>query len=122
MITSTSNRKVKEVQVLNRKASYRRECGLYTVEGIRMFREAPEPLVEQVYVSEGFFAKCGEETRQRISGLPHEFVSDAVFAAMSDTKTPQGVMVLVRQQEKTLEDLFRMKEQCFLVLETIQDP
>ena len=76
MITSTSNRKVKEVQVLNRKASYRRECGLYTVEGIRMFREAPEPLVEQVYVSEGFFAKCGDETRQRISGLPHEFVSD----------------------------------------------
>ena len=122
MITSTSNRKVKEVQALNRKASCRRECGLYTVEGIRMFRETPEPLVEQVYVSEGFFAKCGDETRQRISGLPHEFVSDAVFAAMSDTKTPQGVMVLVKQQEKTLEDLFRMKEQCFLVLETIQDP
>ena len=35
MSTSTSNRKVKEVQALNRKASYRRECGLYTVEGIR---------------------------------------------------------------------------------------
>ena len=48
MITSTSNRKVKEVQALNRKASCRRECGLYTVEGIRMFRETPEPLVEQV--------------------------------------------------------------------------
>ena len=110
------------MQALNRKASYRRECGLFTVEGIRMFRETPEPLVEQVFVSESFFAKCGDEIRNKISSLPHEFVADTVFAAMSDTKTPQGVMVLVKQQEKTLEDLFRMKEQCFLVLETIQDP
>ena len=49
-------------------------------------------------------------------------MTDTVFAAMSDTKTPQGVMVLVKQQEKTAEDLFRMPDQCFLVLESIQDP
>ena len=122
MITSTSNKRVKEVQALNRKASYRRECGLFTVEGIRMFRETPEPLVEQVFVSESFFAKCGGGIREKIDSLPHEFVTDSVFAAMSDTKTPQGVMVLVKQQEKTTEDLFRMPDQCFLVLESIQDP
>ncbi|MBQ7535628.1 MAG: RNA methyltransferase [Stomatobaculum sp.] len=122
MITSVSNKKVKEVQALNRKASYRRECGLYTVEGIRMFREIPESLAEQVFVSESFYAKCGDETRQRIESLPHEFVTDAVSAAMSDTKTPQGILVLVKRQGKALEDLLNLPEQCFLVLESIQDP
>ena len=52
MITSTSNRKVKEVQVLNRKASYRRECGLYTVEGIR--RSARRLAGREPYLVEPF--------------------------------------------------------------------
>lgn len=122
MISSASNRKIKEVQTLNRKASARKESGLFTVEGIRILKETPEDRVEQVFVSGHFYEKCGDEVRARIDRLPHEFVDDAVFPALSDTKTPQGVLAVVRQEHLQLEDLLRGQGQNFLVLETIQDP
>lgn len=122
MISSASNRKVKEVQNLNRRAQYRRECGLFVTEGIRMFREAPEQRVEQVFVTEAFLRKCGSETAEKIAGLPHELVTETVFSAMSDTKTPQGIMALMKIREPSLDEVLAKPDLCFLVLETIQDP
>ena len=37
----------------------------------------------------------------------YELVSDQVFAAMSDTQTPQGVLALVRQFSYGMEDLLK---------------
>ena len=34
-----------------------------------------------------------------------EILSDAVFSYVSDTKTPQGVLAVVRQMEYTLEQM-----------------
>ena len=41
MITSMSNSQMKHIQQLMKKAKVRRESGLFVVEGIKMFREAP---------------------------------------------------------------------------------
>ena len=41
MITSPANKKVKEVRALFDKASLRAERGLFPIEGVRMFLEAP---------------------------------------------------------------------------------
>ena len=54
MITSASNTRIKKVAALNQKAKERRQEGRYVVEGVKMFLEAPEEEIEEVYVSEGF--------------------------------------------------------------------
>ena len=41
MITSTSNPQVKHLQQLLKKARAREEAGVYLVEGVKMYQEAP---------------------------------------------------------------------------------
>ena len=122
MITSTSNRKVKEIQALNRKSSFRRETGLFPAEGERMFLEIPEDRIRGLFVSERFLAHCGDDAREKLSYLPHEYVSDEVFSAMSDTRTPQGILALVSMDPPSLDQVLAGPSPCLLVLEHIQDP
>lgn len=73
------------------------------MEGIRMFREAPASWVQQVYVSESFLRNHGTEELNR--QVEYEVLSDKLFAAVSDTQTPQGVLCLLRMPEYTLSDV-----------------
>ena len=54
MITSASNNRIKKVAALNRKAKERRQEEKYVVEGIRMFLEAPQEEMLELYLSESF--------------------------------------------------------------------
>ena len=94
-----------------------------------MFREVPKDLLLEVYVTEGFYKKEKELTDIlcRQAKIRQEVLSDTVFAYVSDTKTPQGVMCVVRQRNKTAKKWERLieKEQqkpFFLVLDNLQDP
>ena len=49
MITSMSNGQMKLVQQLIKKAKARKDSGLFVVEGMKMFREAPQERIEKVY-------------------------------------------------------------------------
>ena len=63
MITSNSNPKVKKLLTWQKKRKEREEDGIYIVEGLRMFVEAPQDKVREVYVSESFYKKKREEKR-----------------------------------------------------------
>ena len=54
MITSASNSRVKHIAALGKKARYRKETGLFLVEGPKMAAELPKDRVEEVYVTEKF--------------------------------------------------------------------
>ena len=54
MITSPSNKGVKEVIQLIQKAKARKERGLFVVEGVKMLLEAPEERIVRVYAAESF--------------------------------------------------------------------
>lgn len=120
MITSTSNPQIKNILQLQKKSKVRREQHIYVVEGIRMFREAPRHLISQIYVSESFLRL--EENRKELSGLVYETLSDTVFSRVSDTKTPQGILCLMKMPDYQLEDFLRGEDGCWLLLENIQDP
>ena len=52
-----------------------------------------------------------------------EMVSDPVFQYLSDTKTPQGILAVVKQQEYELPDLIKKETApLILILENLQDP
>lgn len=102
MITSLSNSRVKNVTALNRKAKERKNQGKYVVEGIKMFLEAPEAEIEEIYVSESFEEGCGKNPHaasclKKLGRLSFETVSDEVFAKMSDTEAPQGILCVMKK-------------------------
>ena len=119
MITSTSNQKVKEIVQLQKKGRLRNEQGVFIVEGIRMVREIPPAQMVQMYVTEEFYRENKGELPQ---GIRPEVVSSQVFAAMSDTKTPQGILAVVRQRSYQIEEMLRQEQAHILVLDNLQDP
>ena len=124
MITSTSNAKIKRIVQLRKKKKARDAEGVFLVEGIRMFREIPEKLLQEIYISESCEEKEGKEIRRRASacGIRPELVSDGVFAYLSDTQTPQGILCLVRMPQYPLSGLLRGDRTHLLIVESIQDP
>lgn len=120
MITSTTNPQIKNLAALIKKAKERREQQAFVVEGARLCMEAPEELLLRLYVSESYLAK--EENRRTLSGRNYEVVSDSVFSSVADTRTPQGILGIVRMPTYQPADLMRGERTQLLILEGIQDP
>lgn len=120
MITSTSNAQVKHLLQLQKKSKARNEEKVFLVEGIRMFVEVPVERVEKVYVSETFYNKKKDEIN--FADYKMEILSDTVFQYVSDTKTPQGILCVVKQKEYNWKKLLETKNPHFMVLDNLQDP
>ena len=119
MISSTSNQKIKKMIQLGKKSKERKAKGLFVVEGHKMVGEAPRDSVVEIYVSEAFLKKPESSV---LKGRSYEVLTDRVFEAVSDTKTPQGILALVKMPEYHLRELLLKEKGLYLVLETIQDP
>ena len=120
MISSTSNPQVKRLAQLQKKSKARNEEKVFIVEGIRMFVEVPRERLEKVYVSESFYNKKKQELN--LQDYPYEVLSDNVFQHVSDTKTPQGVLCVVKQKQYNIEELLQIENPHFMVLDNLQDP
>lgn len=122
MISSTANKQVKYVNALVKKAKMRREENLFVAEGLRMCEELPKERIRTLYVSESFWK--GKHFSRLAEGVGQvEVVTDTVFEALSDTRTPQGVLALTEQDHYTLEDMVRQPlKPHLMILEQIQDP
>ena len=110
MIASTSNQKMKEIIQLQKKSRLRNQKGIFLVEGIRMAREIPKERLVQLYLTEEFYRKhkaefplCDGEAMKKA-----EFVAPNVFEHICDTKTPQGILAVVRQNTYAVEELLNV--------------
>lgn len=123
MITSVSNTQIKQVCAYVQKAKERRKDKVFVVEGAKMLEEAPVTWLQKVYVTEGFLEKhSSKELHQKLQVVPYEVVSTEVFAKMSDTKTPQGVLCIMKWPEYSLSDILREQKGVYVLLEDLQDP
>lgn len=126
MITSTSNARVKGLVNLIKKKKVRDADSVYVVEGIRMFKEVPLEELKEVYVSESFYKKERNVIEEVLkdSRIKPELVTDTVYAHISDTKSPQGILCVVRRKAYTLERIMGAPEKHphMIVLEHLQDP
>lgn len=120
MITSTSNQKVKELLQLQKKSRARNQEGVFVAEGSRMVGETPEKSLVRLYVSETYYRKHEQELKKY--GSQPEVLTDSVFAHVSDTKSPQGILAVVRQMSYTMEEIAGQKNPHILVLDNLQDP
>ena len=124
MITSGSNAKVKQVVRWKDKAGERREAGIFLTEGFKLFQEAPADSIREVYLSEDAAERAAEnpELWNKLQGIGWETVSGEVFQKMSDTRTPQGILCVVKRPVYTLDGLLAKSKPLFAVLDGIQDP
>ena len=86
IITSKSNPLIKTISSLSDK-KFRKQLGLYIVEGIKSVRECIQAGAEIEKIV------CTPENESVFDGAI--VVSDAVFKSISDEKTPQGVLAVV---------------------------
>lgn len=120
MITSTGNPQIKELVQLQKKSKLRNEKNIFIVEGIKMFSEAPRDRIEKVYIAENLYNKKKQELD--LSDLKVEILSDKVFSYISDTKTPQGILCVVKRKNTTIEDILRQENPHLIILDNLQDP
>lgn len=124
MITSSSNSKIKQVIQWQTKAKERRSAGIFLTEGFKMYEEAPEESVHEVYLAESALEKCKADSKlmDKLARTGYEVVADSLFAKMSDTQTPQGILCVIRRPEWTVEQLLAVEKPLLVVLENLQDP
>ena len=111
-----------------RKPSERKKDGVFIVEGIKMALEVPVERLEAVVVSDSFI----KENRFRIAGLEKackkekgirfECIPDSDYKRLSDTKTPQGILAVLKAYDYTPEEILREENGFYVFLENLQDP
>lgn len=123
MITSLSNPRVKQVVQWQSKAKERKKDGIFLVEGIKMYVEAPESSIKETYILEETLEKVkGTPVAEKLLKTGYETFSKDVFLKMSDTQTPQGILCVVKRPRFDLEELLQAENPLFVVLEDLQDP
>lgn len=123
MISSVTNKQIKNVLKLQKSSKARREQGLFVVEGLRMFREIPRERMEKIYVTQECYEKNKELFAPYQDSEQIELTMQHVFEKLSETKTPQGVLAVVKMEEWKFDRLVdEKKNPLFLILENLQDP
>lgn len=125
-ITSRSNEKVKYIKALNDKKA-RQQTGMFYLEGIKVVKEviSSKQAVDILFIaySDVLLQKAngGEELlqmiKQRKDGI---LLSAELFSYMTDTKTPQGILVVLKQPMYDLNTILQ-KENRLLLLDQVQD-
>lgn len=120
MITSMGNAQVKQLLQWQKKAKQRNKDGIFLVEGIRMFAEVPKERLKKVYVSKSFYEKKKEMLNK--TQISCEILSDEVFARVSDTQTPQGILCVVKQNMYKFAEVTGGQTAHLMILDNLQDP
>ncbi len=116
ILTSKNNSLIKETIRLKDK-KYRKQLGLFIVEGEKMTKECLNSAfeIERVFVSQnyqgdkGFLASLQDKTVE---------VTDAVFQGLTDEKSPQGILCRVKIPTLSLK---KPEGKC-LLLDGVADP
>lgn len=121
-ITSRDNPLIKLVSQLNNSGRSRKEHGLFVIEGLRLCRDAAENgfAFTHLLVSETAEKKYADDIKMLSKAASKTYLlSDNVFAKISDTKSPQGIICLVElgRKAQTIK-----KSGRYIALENIADP
>ena len=123
-ISSMQNPAVKLLKSLHSKKG-RYENGLFLVEGTRVCSEICPPWQTELLIFSERFYEENAERKELIAGCPEakvRILPEEVFAAVSDTQHPQGVLAAVRMRLFDLSVFTQKKNPFLVVLEDLQDP
>lgn len=123
VITSKDNEIIKEIRKLKEK-KYRDMSGEYIIEGIKLIEEAIQEgaQINRIVVCEDCIRDGNIEQKvlYEIAKYDCIYVSEKVFGILTDVKTPQGILAIIKKRGKEAEIDF--KEDIIIALDGIQDP
>lgn len=121
MITSFQNPRIKTARLLINERKAREESNSLVVEGVRLVEEA---LLNGWPVEYALWSRPLGERGQKIIGnlinnqVPVDEIPAALMARISDTETPQGLMLVVRRKSMLLP----LQIDFLLALDGVRDP
>lgn len=125
IITSVENPVVKLAAKLSSSKKERMQQGLFVIEGLRLCLDAVQSGVRcrYVFLTTDAVSKHYNSLKPVLASDVKVYeVSESVFAKMSDTKTPQGVLCVCELLDRR-RPLSAMRQDGFYIgLERIQDP
>ena len=123
IITSTQNAKVKHVGALQQKSALRRKEGLFVVEGRRELMHCVEAGYEiaECFVLDKLADLADLAPLGSLESLV-SLVSPLVYEKMAYRGSTEGVMAVVREKSRSLEDLQLGAAPLIMVLERVEKP
>ena len=125
MLTSKDNPQIKNVIKLQKSARFRRQSGLFVAEGLRVCEDAMRSgaEIDTLFLTQAALDKNSAICEKLCACAEKVFLlSPALFAHISDTQTPQGVLGVIKTLDKSaLFDTIKNGGK-FLALDNVQDP
>ena len=119
IITSTQNAKVKHVVALQQKSALRRKEGLFVVEGRRELMHCLEAGYE---IAECFVLDKLADLADLANLAKISLVSPQVYEKMAYRGSTEGVIAVVRERQRSLENLQLSASPLIIVLERVEKP
>jgi TrmH family RNA methyltransferase len=114
LIESIHNNIIKQIISLQDKKN-RDEQKLFIVEGYKQVQDIPESWDIEYII-------CTEKYKDISFHTDKIYITtDTIFKKIADTKTPQGILAVVKKQEIDLESISNNKG-FFVIVENLQDP
>ena len=114
--------RLKLVRKLSMK-KYREESGLFIAEGLRLCEMA----LNCAEIEFGFYSENFLQTARQVELIAKlekvtrlEKISESEFAKISDTETPQGILLAIRQRLSTPQEV--VAKNLIIVLDGVRDP
>lgn len=125
IIKSKDNKTVKYISKLISSSKFRRTEERFVIEGVRLCEEALKNDSQiDIFVSS---VTASDKYNDIVSKLSNKakttlVVEDRIFCALSDTKTPQGVLCVAKTLDKQFDFDTIKKNGILLALDNVQDP
>ncbi len=124
VIVSSKNEKVREYRKLLKKA-FRREAGKFIAEGLQALREALNSGVDIECLffteeGEGSLVAYGDILERR--GVRAYRLGEAVFAKLSTTSNPQGILAVIPLLDREASDILEAKLEPLVLVNQVRDP
>ena len=131
VITSVNNERIKDTVKLLKSAKERKYSERYIVEGLRMFREIPDEMIDLIFLTQDFYKAhvMNDDRMLNVIGRASEegrsfVVRENILSKITGTNNPQGIVATVKMKENSLQDILGNKEAApqIIILERLQDP
>lgn len=123
VISSKDNEIVKSIKKLKEK-KYRDIENSYIIEGIKLIKEAIDEnaKIKEIVVCEECIKneEFDKESLYEIAKYNVIYVTEKVFNAITDVKTPQGILAVI--EKKALNKVIDYSQDIIIALDGVQDP
>ncbi len=119
-IESHQNKILKWIKGLNQK-KHRDKEGVFIAEGLRFISEIPMDWEVRLFAASDTFS-LENDMAVYADRAETYIMSDALFAVLSDTENPQGILAVCKKQPLGQEKIWEKTAPFFLLAEELNDP